>query len=229
MDWSYLIQAGKEGFRERVFVYSTTELCTAGVAINATPTAFTAAEAMWCLDNTADVDGSANSKNVWVIPISIDLICTAGGDGTFWAVQLQKDNASQWSSAGTTPPAVQSSFDTRSGYADRTPVGSMHFGDLTLTTGSSRGNLGCYPIPSAIDGFTVGDHVQFRFGSLGVSRHPGAASVAAVQQHVVDLPPHWIGRQSSLIIQPFATIGSSAASFTMTAVTVELGHAREVV
>jgi len=223
MDWSYLIQAGKEGFRERVFVYQSTEAATAGVAINATPTAFAAAEAMLTIDNTANSVNSGEQQVI--IPISIDLYCTAAGDGTHWAVQLVKDNATQWSSGGTTPPAVQTSYDTRTSYSDRTPKGQIHFGDLTLVTGSSRGNLGWYPFMNQADGFTVGDHYQFRFGALGVSR-TGRASVAAIVDSVIDLPPVWIGRQSSLIVQPFGTAATSAPSFSINVCTLELGHPR---
>ena len=223
MDWSYLIQAGKEGFAERVFVYSTTESATLGVAINADPTALAVAEGMLTIDNAATVSGGDNQ---WVIPISINMYCTVGGDGTIAAFNLIKDNEAMWSSGGTTPPAVQTSFDTRDGYSDRTPKGDIHFGDLTMPTGSSRGQLGVYPVTRIADGFTLGEQIHFRFGSLGISSL-SQPSAAVGPVHNIDLPPVWIGRGCSIALQPLITVGSSAASFTVNVVTLELGHPRE--
>lgn len=223
MDWSYLIQAGKEGFSERVFQYSATLGATLGVAINANPVTLGALEGMLTIDNTA-VSGAGD--NQWVMPISIDLWCTVPGDGTVAAFNLLMDNATSWASGGETMRAVQTSYDTRSGYADRIPKGICHFGDLVLNAASSRKELGTFGLARTADGFTLLDRIHFRFGSLGQSSY-GSASVAAAAVHVIDLPPVWIGRQCSLILQPLIQTGSSAASFTVNVTTLELGHPRE--
>lgn len=232
MDWSYLIQAGKEGLAERVFTHNAATVgATVGVAINADPTAFASTEAMLVLDNTAN---ASSGDNQWIIPVSIDMYCTAGGDGTFWALRMTMDNATQYSSGGTTLAAAQCSYDTRSGYSDRTPKGKAAFGDLTLAGGSSRKVIGDFGVQAGPDGFTAGDKVHLRFGSLGGAGDLlGSYVVSSTQwaqggkSHVVNLPPIWIGRQCSLFLQPLATVGSSAVSFHPVIVTVELGHPRE--
>ncbi len=223
MDWAYLIQAGKEGLSERVFVSSTTEGATVGVAINGDPTAFAAAEGMLTIDNTATV---ASGENQWIIPISISLLCTVPGEGTFAALNLIKDNAASWTSGGTTPPAVLTSVDTRAGYSDRVAKGDIHFGNLVMPTGSARGQLGVYGIPLRNDGFLVGDTINLRFGSLG-GNYASAATSAVMSVYNIDLPPVWIGRSCSIALQPLLTANASAPSFTVNVVTLELGHPRE--
>lgn len=235
MDWSYLLAAGgKEGFRERIWVHSpSTQSATVGIAVNTTPTSYTSTEVMCVIDNTANVN-AASGQNVWVIPVSIDLVVTGGSTGTFWAVRLQMDNATSYVSGGTTCNAVLTSFDTRSGYADRTPYGRVYFGDVTAGGTANRKTIGEYSISLGSSALTVGSHVHLAFGSSmpggngSLDRTSGTAAVVGVQDVVKSFPLVSIGRGSSLLIQPFASTATDL-SFRVAVTCLEVGHPRESV
>ena len=229
----YLIHAGKEGFRERIWVHSNATLgATVGTAINADPTAFSSIEAMLVVDNTASVDSTTGPANVMVIPVCIDMLCTEPGTGaaTFAAIRLTMDNATQYSSGGTTLSAALTFYDTRSGYADRTPLARCVFGDVALSTGSSRKIIGDFPFTTGANAFAAGDRFRFVFGSPEFSvggQTETATTFAGGVNTVVGLPPIVIGRKSSLIIQPLITVMTAGPDFNISVTCLELGHARE--
>lgn len=231
MDWSYLIQAGKEGFRENVWVHNCATVgTTVGVAVNTSPSSFTSTEAMLTIDNTADINGSAG-QNVWVIPVSIDLTVVEGSTGTFWAVRLSLDGATSYSSGGTTLSAALTAFDTRTSWTARSPYARCAFGDLTLGSGTtSRALLGDWPISIGSSALTVGSNIRLNFGASGgdssiKDRTSGTAAVVGIADVTVELPLIWIGRKSSLIVQPFASTATDL-DFSVRVTCVELGHPR---
>lgn len=226
----YLLAAGKEGFRERIWVHSNATLgATVGTAINADPTAFSTIEAMLVIDNTASVASTTGAANVMVIPVSIDLICTEPGTGaaTFAVVRLTLDNATQYSSGGTTLSAALTFYDTRSGYADRVSFARCVFGDVALSTGNSRKIIGDYAFTSGANGFLAGDRYRFVFGSpdliSGMQTETATAAAGGVV-HVTALPPIVIGRRSSLIVQPLITVLTAGPDFNVNVTCLELGH-----
>lgn len=233
MDWSYLIAAGKEGFRENVWVHhNATTGTTVGSAVNTSPTSYTSTEAMLSIDNTANVNNtSATGSNVWVIPVSIDLTVVEGSTGTFWAVRMQMDGATLYASGGTTLSAGMTAFDTRTSWTARTPYARCSFGDLTLASGTtSRVLLGDWPISIGSSALTVGSTIRFNFGSSGgdtgtKDRTSGTAAVAGVSDVCIEMPPVFIGRGSSLILQPFASTATDL-DFSVRVTCVELGHPR---
>jgi len=227
MSWEFLRDTVKTKLAEQIFVYQSTEAAETGVALDATPTSISTTAAMLTLDNTASVN---SGDNHYVVPVAIDLICTAAGDGSFWAVQLVLDNATQWASGGTTPPAQSTYYDTRTTYSNRTPKGELHFGDLTIGAGSSRKKIGLYSLNAGASGFVIGDNIHLKFGGdmAPFQAIRSAATEAVVSNTTVrPLPPVFLGRGSSLILQPFGASTASAPSFNVTVHTMELGHPRE--
>lgn len=225
--WDYYVQAGKEGLRHRVFGYTATEGPTLGVGINANPTAYTAAEGTLCIDNAASVN---TPDNQIVMPVCISMLCTVAGNGTFWALRFQTDTATQFSTGGTTLGAIDTYVDTTSGFTRVTAKGAIHFGDLTLVTGTSRQTVWeCGLAQGSTAAFEVGDVLEIVFGAFGERGQGSRGGTAAVtgKFRSIGVPPVWIGRQSSLVMQMLGTIASTAPSFTPAVVTLELGHPRQ--
>src|SRR3990167_2449625 len=168
MDWTYLLQAGKEGIREREWMHNqgATVSPTVGIAINANPTIFASHEAMVCINNKASRTG--DGKNVFVIPVSIDLITTVRGTaGTWAAIGLALDAVTAYSSGGTALIPQYGFVDTRSGWVPRTNYALVQFGDLTLATTTKYVFLGYYPWSGGVTPFAVGDTFRFNFGAQG--------------------------------------------------------------
>lgn len=229
---NYLLNAGgREGFRERVWVHHNATLgATVGSAINADPTAFASAEAMLVIDNTA----SRNSgQNVFVIPVSIDLICTDAGSGaaTTSALRLQMDTATSYSSGGTTLSAGLTFFDTRDGYADTSAYARAVFGDVALAVAStSRKNLGIYPWLSGDMAFAIHDVQKFVFGAEPILGRFGTRDTSTVSATGIELirslPPVIIGPGCSLIIQPHVSALTAGPDFQISVTCIEVGHPR---
>ena len=227
---NYIAQFGKGSMKiaERTFAYTATEGPTLGVAANANPTAYAATEGLLCIDNQATV----NSRNGQIIlPVCVHLWVTARGTaGTYAAVRWVLDNATQFSIGGTTLGAASIYYDTRSGYADLTAKGKVHFGDLTLVTGSSRKVVWETVIDSSATVFAIGDRHTFMFQdpvSFANVERSVATDPVRPGHYVHYVPGVQIGRQCSLIMQPLVTAMSAAPSFGVAVVTVELGHPRE--
>src|SRR3990167_4157048 len=146
MDYSYLLQAGKEGIRERQWMHCEGAAVspTVGIAMNANPTIYASHEALVCINNKASRTG--DGKNVFVIPVSIDLITTVRGTaGTWAALGLALDATTAYSSGGTALLPKYGVVDTRSGWAARTNYALVQAGDLTLATTTKYVFLGWYP------------------------------------------------------------------------------------
>ena len=237
----FLIDAGKEGFRESYFKFVSTEsaLVAEGVSINATPDAYSDTEAMVTIDNTASIN---SGDNQWVIPVYIKMQCTVAGNGSEWALQYQLDNATRWASGGTTPPAKQTSYDTRSGYSDRTPKANIHVGDLTAIAASSskilsRSNISGFGGAAQASGFALGDEIIIAFGAdfgggSAYQKHSaGIASDFAIQgsayRQIVPMDPVWVGRGCSLIVQPLGISATVGPAFNFEVAVLELGKPRE--
>ena len=226
----YVTEFGKGSLKiaERTFAYTATEGPTVGVAANANPTAYTAAEALLCIDNQASVTAGQNQI---IMPVCVHLWSTARGTaGTYAAVRFVYDNTTQFSTGGTTLSAKSINYDTLSGYADRTPKGSIHFGDLTLLTGSSRKVVWETVIDAGATVFGVGDRHTFMFGDAGplASSDRSIATDPVRPGHFVHYVPQMpIGRGCALIMQHLVTVMTAAPSFGVSVVTIELGHPRE--
>ena len=231
MDWGYLAQVGKEGFRERIWThFDNTQLSpTVGTAINANPTIFASAEAMIVIGNRGSRSG--DGKNVMVIPVCIDLITTVRGTaGTWAAIGLAMDNSTVYTSGGVTLAARYLFKDTRSGWAPRTEYAQIQFGDLTITGTTKHVVNGWFPWSGGVTPFAVGDVFRFNFGAnSGGSFARAVTSDAGLANQVeIALPPVCIAPGCSLILHPLITAMSAAASFNVVVTVVELGHPREV-
>lgn len=231
MDWSYLLTAGKEGFRERFWTHvdATMASPTVGTAINADPTVYASHEAMVCINNKGSRTG--DGKNVFVVPVSIDLTTTVRGTaGTWAAIGLAMDATTAYVSGGATLSSKYLFVDTRSGWSARTGYALVNFGDLTLGTTTKYVLAGWYPWCGGVTPFAVGDVFRFNFGGNNSgSKAPQVTSDAGLGNITeICLPPVAIAPGCSLIIHPYITDMSAGASFTCQVTTVELGHPREV-
>jgi len=242
--FNYIADHGKETLAERVFVYTdpaqatATGSATLGILSNAGPTVFTDLEGLLTIDNSAVFN---SGDNQWVMPLYIRMTATEDGDGTFFAISFSLDNVTRYASAGTTLQVVQTSYDTRDGYTDRTAKGKCSFGDLTLDAGSSEKWVAQHCIAAATpDGsptaIAVGDVFTFQFGAQGEQSGwmgtvgtlvPTDPAMSTPVHHVYQEPPVWIGRQCALVMRLMSTATATAARWQIEVCTVELGHPRE--
>lgn len=216
-------QRGHEKAKESYFTYNNPTVGT-GVALNADPTVIAANEAAVIIDNSAS---RSSEENHHVILDYIKMTCTvSGANMTKARLAFYIDNINRYSSGGTELTGKSSSYDTLSGYADRTPKGKVYVGDLTAAAANSAKHIGTVLLRNDTQTapcFTV-DDVYFlsHFVEPGFEQDAATAPVIYKKEKI---PYIVLGPGSSLIIAPlFPNAATTPPQFEFEIATVEKGH-----
>jgi len=199
-----------------------------GIATNATPTAIVATEALMVIDNSANSTGGLATKNVFVVPKRISLMCVAAGTAaTSVALYFFLDKKNRYASGGTELTGNPMYIDTATGFTTRVPLGKVYFGDVTANAASATKLMYQMKVKTATAPcFDVGDRFIFDLDGGNSSNIDNASGAQVVS---FKLPEIYIGRLSSLICHTIMPSATAGATFEVEVETIELFHPREQV
>lgn len=215
-------------YRESYFTARNPTFGT-GIAINADPTAIDATESMMTVYNSAS---ATDEGQIWLAPDYIRLTCTAAGTGsTDFKLLMKLDAINRYSSGGTqlTPKSTSVRKATaNNGYTDRTPKGTIYFGDITSTAESDAKEVCGLTLASiaSATAVTPGDTFTIHFGGGGNTGGTVGVKTATEGHYHFTAAPIFVGAESTLTIHPFQTSGSAASSFEVEIGFYEIGRGR---
>lgn len=216
-----MLSTSMEIYQKNFYVAHNATFKTA-VAINATPTAIAATEGMLSIYNSASRTGSTN-RNVLVVPLYIKLVCgTIAASGTDFSTRVAVDVIDRYSTGGAALTVSSCFVDTLSSWTRETAVSTVKFGDLTLAAASSEKQVGQQQWHGSGISQTAGDQFLLTFGEFqGAS---ALISSTAVQQFYQVCTPVILAPGTSMIMQPFETAATGAATFEVEIGIVEIKH-----
>jgi len=187
------------GMSESFFTATNATPGTGIETINDTPTTVTATTPQTIIYNQAN---ATSGENQWVIPMYYRLSGTAvNTSGTNFRIAQYLDNIDRYTSGGTAITGKSTSYDTRTGYTDRTPKARVNHGVLVATAAGSQKLIANTYLSD--DVFVVDETVELVYGDQiggGVKDTSSSMMVA----------PVWIGRKCSLLYH-WLTTGTDSA------------------
>ena len=192
---------------------------------NATPTVYTATEALMTIHNSASsTDSSVN--NVYVVPDYVRMKCTTTDTGsTDLRILGYLDNINRYSSGGTVLTHSSTSLNSISGYTSRTPKCTIYAGDVTATAVGTTSNymftrtlseVAAQPSVELGDDFTI---------SFGTAQEGSFLYSDAIETQVtVHVPLIWIGPGCTLTLHPLSTAADTLFRWEIEVGYLELGH-----
>ncbi len=167
-----------------------------GIASKTAGQAYSATQALMTVYNSASVD---DGDVEWITPVMLRLTNTVTNTAaTDFNIEIYRDPKNRWTSGGTALTGEMMSCDTDAGWAEKTSVATIYFGDIVAAAaGTYNAKMAAFKARTSI--YTAGESLTIWFGA-----GPGSVNVKDAEADVIVLPlPIRIGRGSSMTIHGY--------------------------